>query len=168
MTVSVHAEVLRKNRTRGEILQWKAGTVLPVQSKKQYLSCTITTGGIPFFYGSVSDNKDFSNRTIVIGKKADKENTMNEKESAKIPSTVEEVLDKLPVLCTVELGRKTILQKQLRMFQEGTILELDALIGDPIQVYANNMLIARGETVEIDDSFGVRITEVLGESHGQK
>jgi flagellar motor switch protein FliM len=168
MVISVHAEVLRKTWTRGEILQWKAGTVLPVGNKKQYLPCTITAEGIPLFYGSVSDNKDLSNKTILIGKKADKENTMNEKEPAKAPATVEEVLDNLPVLCTVELGRKTILQKQLRLFQEGTILELDALAGDPIQVYANNMLIAQGETVEIDESYGVRITEVLGASHGQK
>jgi flagellar motor switch protein FliM len=64
----------------------------------------------------------------------------------------------IPVI--VELGRKDIPLKEIQGFKEGTIFEFDKLAGEPLDIYANNVLVAKGEVVVIDENFGVRVTEV--------
>jgi flagellar motor switch protein FliN/FliY len=62
---------------------------------------------------------------------------------------------------TIELGkcRKTV--KEILDFNSGTILVLEKLAGEPVEVVVNDKLIARGEVIQIDDNYGVRITEIL-------
>jgi flagellar motor switch protein FliN/FliY len=62
---------------------------------------------------------------------------------------------------TVELGRTRMPVKDVLTLGEGSIIELDALAGDPVTILVNNKAIARGEVVVIDECFGVRITEIL-------
>ncbi|MEW6178966.1 MAG: flagellar motor switch protein FliN [Chloroflexota bacterium] len=62
---------------------------------------------------------------------------------------------------TVELGRTRMTLQQVLDLQNGSVVELDRLAGDPVDVYVNDLLIARGEVVVVDDKFGVRITEVI-------
>jgi flagellar motor switch protein FliN/FliY len=62
---------------------------------------------------------------------------------------------------TVELGRTHKLIKEILGFGEGTIIELDKLAGEPVDILVNHKLIARGEVVVIDENFGVRITEII-------
>jgi flagellar motor switch protein FliN/FliY len=62
---------------------------------------------------------------------------------------------------TVELGRTRKLIKEILGFGEGTIIELDKLAGEPVDILVNHKLIARGEVVVIDENFGVRITEII-------
>lgn len=66
----------------------------------------------------------------------------------------------IPVEITVELGRTNKNIGEILEFGVGTILELDKLVGEPLKIFANGKYIACGEVVVIDDSFGVRITEI--------
>jgi flagellar motor switch protein FliN/FliY len=67
----------------------------------------------------------------------------------------------VPMQVTIELGkcRKTI--KEILEFNTGTILVLEKLAGEPVEIVVNEKLIARGEVIQIDDNYGVRITEIL-------
>jgi flagellar motor switch protein FliN/FliY len=62
---------------------------------------------------------------------------------------------------TVELGRTRKLIKEILSMGEGTIIELDKLAGEPVDILVNHKLIAKGEVVVIDENFGVRVTEVV-------
>ncbi|MDR0383560.1 MAG: flagellar motor switch protein FliN [Spirochaetaceae bacterium] len=62
---------------------------------------------------------------------------------------------------TVELGRTKKLIKEILTMGEGTIIELDKLAGEPVDILVNHKLIAKGEVVVIDENFGVRVTEIV-------
>ena len=62
---------------------------------------------------------------------------------------------------TVELGRTEKQVKDILAMGEGTILELDKLAGEAVDILVNHKLIAKGEVVVIDENFGVRVTEIL-------
>lgn len=62
---------------------------------------------------------------------------------------------------TVELGKTEKLIKDILEFSYGTIIELDKLAGDPVDILINGKKIAKGEVVVIDDSFGVRVTDIV-------
>lgn len=63
---------------------------------------------------------------------------------------------------TVELGSTTRTIRELLHIDEGTVIELDQLAGEPVAILVNHQPIARGEVVVIDDNFGVRVTEIIG------
>ena len=67
----------------------------------------------------------------------------------------------IPLEVTVELGRTRKIIKDILNFNNGTVIELDKLAGDPVDIYVNEKKIAKGEVVVIDDSFGVRITDIV-------
>jgi flagellar motor switch protein FliN/FliY len=68
---------------------------------------------------------------------------------------------------TVELGRTRMQLSQILELQHGSVVELDRLAGDPVDVFVNDVMVARGEVVVVDDKFGVRITEMIS-SKGAK
>jgi len=65
---------------------------------------------------------------------------------------------------TVELGRTQMMLRQVLELQHGSVIELDRLAGDAVDIYINERLIARGEVVVVDDKFGVKITELISTS----
>jgi flagellar motor switch protein FliN/FliY len=67
----------------------------------------------------------------------------------------------VPLEVTVELGRTTMSIKDILALGVGSVIELDKTAGEPVDIYVNNKLIARGEVVVIDENFGVRITSVV-------
>ncbi|WP_024831366.1 flagellar motor switch phosphatase FliY [Ruminiclostridium josui] len=67
----------------------------------------------------------------------------------------------LPLQVTVELGRTQKLIKDILEFGAGSVIELDKLAGDPVDILVNGKAIAKGEVVVIDESFGVRITDII-------
>lgn len=67
----------------------------------------------------------------------------------------------IPLQVTVELGRTKRSVKEILEMSSGSIIELDKLAGEPVDILVNNRLIANGEVVVIDENFGVRITDVL-------
>ncbi|MDR3277603.1 MAG: flagellar motor switch protein FliN [Oscillospiraceae bacterium] len=78
-------------------------------------------------------------------------------------SSMELVYD-IPLLVTVELGKTRKEISEILEFGMGTIVVLEKLAGDPVEVLANGKLIARGEVVVIDENYGVRITEIMNET----
>jgi len=63
---------------------------------------------------------------------------------------------------SVELGRTTIPVREVLQLGPGAIVELEKVAGEPVDIYVNGKLLARGEVVVVDDSFGVRVTEIAG------
>jgi flagellar motor switch protein FliN/FliY len=70
------------------------------------------------------------------------------------------ILD-IPMQVTVELGRTKMAIKELLQLSQGSIIELNKMAGDHLEVFVNNKLIARGEVVVVNDRFGIRISEIL-------
>ncbi len=67
----------------------------------------------------------------------------------------------VPVRVTAELGRTRMTVQQILELERGSVVELDRIAGDPIDMFVNDHLIARGEVVVVDDNFGIRITEII-------
>jgi flagellar motor switch protein FliN len=67
----------------------------------------------------------------------------------------------VPVELTVELGRKNVRIGEVLRLGPGSVLELTKANGDPLDIFVNNRLIARGEAVVVGERYGVRLTEVL-------
>ena len=88
--------------------------------------------------------KDFSNK----GTKPD------------TPNDIDFILD-IPVQLTVELGRTKIAIKNLLQLAQGSVVELDGLVGEPMDVLVNGCLIAQGEVVVVNDKFGIRLTDII-------
>jgi flagellar motor switch protein FliN len=70
------------------------------------------------------------------------------------------ILD-IPVQLTVELGRTRIPIKNILQLAQGSVVELDALAGEPMDVLVNGFLIAQGEVVVVNDKFGIRLTDIV-------
>jgi len=70
------------------------------------------------------------------------------------------ILD-IPVKLTVELGRTKITIKNLLQLAHGSVVELDAMAGEPMDVLINGTLIAQGEVVVVNDKFGIRLTDII-------
>jgi len=71
------------------------------------------------------------------------------------------MLNDVKLRVKIELGRTRMLVEDVLKLGEGSVVELDKLAGDPVDVYANDRLIARGEVLVLNESFCVRINEVL-------
>ncbi len=87
----------------------------------------------------------------------------NIKQSGFDEQGIELLLD-IPLQVAVEVGRSKILVRDLLQLQEGSLVELDKLAGEPLDLYVNSRLIARGEAVVINDKFGLRLTDVVSPS----
>lgn len=74
--------------------------------------------------------------------------------------TLDAVQD-IPVQVSVVLGKTTIQVNQLLKLGRGAVIELDRKVGEPIDVYVNNRLVARGEVVVVEDKIGVTMTEII-------
>ena len=77
-----------------------------------------------------------------------------------IPRGIDLILD-IPLDVTVELGRVRMLIKDVLELTSGSIVELDRVAGEPVDLLVNGRLIAKGEVVVIEDNFGIRVTEIL-------
>ncbi|MBY4897003.1 flagellar motor switch protein FliN [Cupriavidus sp. AU9028] len=73
---------------------------------------------------------------------------------------IEMILD-IPVQLTVELGRTKVPIKSLLQLAQGSVVELDGLAGEPMDVLVNGYLIAQGEVVVVNDKFGIRLTDII-------
>ncbi len=73
---------------------------------------------------------------------------------------IDRILD-VPVTITAELGRARITIKRLLQLQQGSVVELDGLAGEPMEVLINGYLIAQGEVVVVNDKFGIRLTDII-------
>ena len=79
---------------------------------------------------------------------------------ASMMNELDMILD-IPVQISVELGRTKITIKNLLQLAHGSVVELDAMAGEPMSVYVNGTLIAQGEVVVVNDKFGIRLTDII-------
>ena len=84
----------------------------------------------------------------------------NEEEAIKTAADLEAVYD-VPVQVSAVLGKSTMEVSQLLKLGAGAVVELDRKVGEAIDIYVNNRLVARGEVVVIDDRLGVTMTEII-------
>lgn len=76
------------------------------------------------------------------------------------PTDMDMILD-IPVQLEVHLGRTKIAIKNLLQLAQGSVVELDGMAGEPMDVLVNGCLIAQGEVVVVNDKFGIRLTDVI-------
>lgn len=107
--------------------------------------------------GKIIDN-DTKEEAVVVKKPVFE--TFNEKSNTSYNESIDLVAE-IPVEITAELGRTTKKIDEILEYGPGTIIELDKLVGEPLNIYANGKSIAKGEVVVIDDNFGIRITEII-------
>lgn len=77
------------------------------------------------------------------------------------PTSIDLLRD-VPLTVTAELGRTKMMVKEILRLGVGSVIELEKLTGEPVDILVNGKPIARGEVVASDENFGVRITEVVG------
>lgn len=88
----------------------------------------------------------------------DTSSNLNEDESRKL----ETILD-IPVSISMEVGRSKISIRNLLQLNQGSVVELDRVAGEPLDVLVNGTLIAHGEVVVVNDKFGIRLTDVISQ-----
>ena len=93
---------------------------------------------------------------------AENESTAVNKETKSNDASVEnlKVLENIEVKLTVEVGSTELKIKDLLKLNEGSVVELERLAGDPLDILANGVQIAKGEVVMVGERFGIRFTEV--------
>lgn len=70
------------------------------------------------------------------------------------------ILD-IPLQVTVELGRTKLLVKDVLQLNQGAVVELTKLAGEPLDIFVNSKLVARGEAVVVNEKFGVRLVDIV-------
>ncbi len=80
--------------------------------------------------------------------------------SAKEVSNLDFILD-IPLEISVELGRTKLLISELLQLGQGSVIELNKLSGEPLEIFVNQRLIARGEVVVVNEKFGIKMTDIL-------
>ncbi len=82
---------------------------------------------------------------------------------AKPERNLDLILD-IPLKVTVELGRTKMVVNELLNLGQGSVIELQKLAGEPLEVLVNNKLVARGEAVVVNEKFGVRLTDIISQT----
>ena len=109
------------------------------------------------------DNADAWASALEEQASTDKKATMNELRDDSMPSSdvnLDVVLD-IPVSISMEIGRTKISIRNLLQLNQGSVVELDRLAGEPMDVLVNGTLIARGEVVVVNEKFGIRLTDII-------
>ena len=84
----------------------------------------------------------------------------DQKRESEGQNEIDMILD-IPVQLTVELGRTKIAIRNLLQLAQGSVVELDGLAGEPMDVLVNGCLIAQGEVVVVNEKFGIRLTDII-------
>jgi flagellar motor switch protein FliN/FliY len=83
--------------------------------------------------------------------------------SAEEYARLDSILD-IPVTISMEVGRSKINIRNLLQLNQGSVVELDRVAGEPLDVLVNGTLIAHGEVVVVNDKFGIRLTDVISQT----
>lgn len=89
--------------------------------------------------------------------------TLVDESSAENATQLDVILD-IPVTLSMEVGRTTLPIRNLLKLNQGSVVELDRLAGQPLDVKVNGTLIAHGEVVVVNDKFGIRLTDVMSQT----
>ena len=87
---------------------------------------------------------------------------LTEANEEKIPSKMNrEVIENIPVTLAIEVGRASLKIRDLMRLTQGSVVELDRLAGEPLDIVVNDTVVAQGEVVLVNDRYGVRLTQVI-------
>ncbi len=86
------------------------------------------------------------------------ENPMNAGDKGQIHA---DVLQNIPVTLSIEVGRAVIKIRDLMRLTQGSVVELDRIAGEPLNLLVNNTVVAQGEVVLVNDRYGIRLTRVV-------
>jgi len=87
---------------------------------------------------------------------------LTEENEEKIPSKMNrEVIENIPVTLAIEVGRASLKIRDLMRLTQGSVVELDRLAGEPLDIVVNDTVVAQGEVVLVNDRYGVRLTQVI-------
>jgi flagellar motor switch protein FliN/FliY len=112
-------------------------------------------------WGDVQDELEKAKRSTAEKEASNVNFEEIKKSEKKGPSLdVDFILD-IPLTVTVELGRSRMLIGELLQLVQGSVVELTKLAGEPMDIFVNNKLIAKGEVVVVNEKFGVRLTDVV-------
>lgn len=105
--------------------------------------------------------------SAVVATPAPFQNLYPDAETGGNPNNIDMILD-IPVSLSVELGRTKIQIRNLLQLAQGSVVELDRLAGEPMDVLVNGTLIAQGEVVVVNEKFGIRLTDIVSPSERVK
>ena len=77
------------------------------------------------------------------------------------PSMNREVIQNIPITLAIEVGRASLKIRDLMRLTQGSVVELDRLAGEPLDIVVNDTVVAQGEVVLVNDRYGVRLTKVV-------
>ncbi len=181
LLLTLRSQILLQGNTLKEIINWKKNDILWPNHRTDLNTCVLKIDDYIVFAGKnvFEENRDtfidfvkrFFGISISYYKKhihkkiyiTDVQKPYKEDHTmATISNTrVSESLQDVNIEITVELGRTKLPIREILNIHEGSIIELDKLAGEPVDIFANNVKIAEGEVVVIDENFGVRITDII-------
>ena len=164
MLLMLKAEYFRQIVSVKDLVNIKVGDVLYAPHSLEKKGCKLLSDDLVLFGGSIAGNNSNLNtfRQLKVSevfypyKEAD---FMTDRDML----TVEANLDELKVQVIVEIGRTVQTLKEISETKEGAIINLDTFVCEPVSIFANNVLFARGEVIVEDEKFGVRVCEILGQ-----
>jgi flagellar motor switch protein FliM len=161
--VELIAEVFRRDYPIGDIWKWKKEEILLPLRHRAPNTCYLRIGARRIWYCEILEDKGWFFKKIKLNGPvefpAGSEGRMEIMNEAN--PVVVEALAGVNITISVELGRTSKSIKDTLSLDKGSIFELDKLAGEPMDIRANGILIAKGEAVVIDENFGVRITEII-------
>ncbi|ASJ97357.1 MULTISPECIES: flagellar motor switch protein FliN [Shewanella] len=98
-------------------------------------------------------------QAVELDELADSGKPLTEEEAAKLDTIMD-----IPVTISMEVGRSFINIRNLLQLNQGSVVELDRVAGEPLDVMVNGTLIAHGEVVVVNDKFGIRLTDVISQT----
>jgi len=161
--VTLNAEILRRGYPIGEIKDWKEGTIIASLCHLTPNQCYLRLGDRRVWRCKmIKDEKSYPKKIEIAGYAKTPFGTEDSRmEMSDVNSVVAGALEMAKIIVSVELGTTALTVKEVFGIKDGTVLELDKLAGEPVDVKANGVLIAKGEVVVIDENFGVRILETI-------
>jgi flagellar motor switch protein FliM len=160
--VELIAEILRRDYSIGDILKWKNEELLLPLRPRVPDTCYLRIEDRRVWYCRILEDKNWFLKKIRLIKLA--ESSAGSEGRMEIMNgvnpAVSEALADAGITISVELGRASKSIREILSLGEGSIVELDKLAGELVDIKANGVPIAKGEVVVIDENFGVRITEI--------
>ena len=107
----------------------------------------------------MSEFETDENKEGTVEAEATEDNSQESSEAK--PSMNREVIQNIPITLAIEVGRASLKIRDLMRLTQGSVVELDRLAGEPLDIVVNDTVVAQGEVVLVNDRYGVRLTKVV-------
>jgi flagellar motor switch protein FliM len=160
--VEIVAEIFRRDYPLQVILGWEEESLLLPLAPRVPNTCFLRFGNRRVFEClMVEDEKWFPKKVLIENVTENPYRMEGKMEISAVNPLVADALAEAGITISVELGRTVKTVNEILKMCEGTIVELDKLAGELVDIKANGVLIAKGEVVVIDENFGVRVVEIV-------